>query len=148
MYTYIISILQNSSVQNMQFYSPSSHIWILHVYVMAVQSEILLYLHKIVFSHMDMFSAFLKGLYQGSGFCSPCLPRSWWTLTAPAALLITVNFNLSDTPSAQDNLSKLLTALSRLALLLVPTPFDLCTFLARVSALEVALGGECGEQLW
>ena len=36
----------------------------------------------------------------------------WVLLTAPAALLISVNFNLIDATSAQDNLSKLLTALS------------------------------------
>ena len=53
----------------------------------------------------------LKGLYHGCGFCSLRLPRYWWTLAALAALLIVVNFNLSNAPSAQDNLSKLLTAL-------------------------------------
>ena len=47
--------------------------------------------------------------------------------------------NLSDAPSAQDNLSKLLTALSTKR----RHPLDLCTFLARGSAL----GGEGGEQL-
>ena len=53
------------------------------------------------------------------------------------------SITLSDAPRAQDDLSKLLSALSAIA-----TPSDgtlqkLCTFLARVSAL----GGKRGKQL-
>ena len=59
--------------------------------------------------------------------------RSWVLHTALATLLVAVNFNLSDAPSAQDNLSKLLTA---------PTPLPkMCTNLKGVGA-EAALGGE------
>ena len=44
------------------------------------------------------------------------------------ALLIAVNFNFSDAPRAQDNLSKLLSALSAIAAPSAGTLQNLCTF--------------------
>ena len=55
------------------------------------------------------------------------------------ALLIAVNFNFSDAPRAQDNLSKLLSALSAIAALSAGTLQNLCTFLGRVPALGAAM---------
>ena len=52
------------------------------------------------------------------------------------------SITLNDAPRAQDNLSKLLTALSTIATPSDCTLQNLCTFLVRVSALEAALGGE------
>ena len=46
------------------------------------------------------------------GFAHPACQALGEHLAVSAALLIAVNFNLSDVPSAQDNLSKLLSALS------------------------------------
>ena len=97
----------------------NTHIWIYFAFQkMRLQSrnifKYLLQISKVdwpcnhpIFNEHD-----LKGLYHGSGFCPPHLPCSWWTLARPAALLIVVNFNHSDAPSAQDNLSKLLATLS------------------------------------
>ena len=53
---------------------------------------------------------------------------------------------LSDALRAQDNLSKLLAALSAIAAPSAGTLQKLCTFLVRVPALGVALYGERGEQ--
>ena len=55
------------------------------------------------------------------------------------ALLIAVNFNFSDAPRHQDNLSKLLSALSAIAAPSAGTLQNLCTFLGRVPALRAAM---------
>ena len=55
------------------------------------------------------------------------------------ALLIAVKLNFSDAPRAQDNLSKLLTALSAIAAPSAGTLQNLCTFLGRVPALGAAM---------
>ena len=47
--------------------------------------------------------------------------------------------NFSDAPRAQDNLSKLLTALSAIAAPTAGTLQNLCTFLVRVPALGAAM---------
>ena len=65
--------------------------------------------------------------------------RGKWTLPAFAALLIAVKLTLSDAPRAQDNLSKLLTALSAIAAPSAGTFQNLCTFLVRVPTLGVVM---------
>ena len=55
------------------------------------------------------------------------------------ALLIAVNFNFSDAPRAQDNLSKLLSALSAIPASSAGTLQILCTFLGRVPSLGAAM---------
>ena len=55
------------------------------------------------------------------------------------ALLIAVNFNFSDAPRAQDNLSKLLSALSAIAAPSAGTLQNLCTILGREPALGAAM---------
>ena len=56
-----------------------------------------------------------------------------------AALLIAVRLNFSDAPRDQDNLLKLLTALSAIAAPSAGTLQNLCTFLVRVPALGAAM---------
>ena len=58
---------------------------------------------------------------------------------AHRALDAPASFTLSDAPRAQDNLSKLLTALSAIAAPSAGTLQNLYTFLVRVSALGVAM---------
>ena len=55
------------------------------------------------------------------------------------ALLIAVRLNFSDAPSDQDDLLKLLSALSAVAAPSAGTLQNLCTFLGRVSALGAAM---------
>ena len=55
------------------------------------------------------------------------------------ALLIAVKLNFSDAPHTQDNLSKLLTALSAIAAPSAGTLQNVCTFLVRVPALGAAM---------
>ena len=54
-------------------------------------------------------------------------------------LLIAVKLNFSDVPRDQDNLLKLLSALSAIAALSAGTLQNLCTFLGRVPALGAAM---------
>ena len=56
-----------------------------------------------------------------------------------AALLIAVKLNFSDAPHAQDNLSKLLTALSAISAPSACTLQNLCTCLVRVPVLGAAM---------
>ena len=55
------------------------------------------------------------------------------------ALLIAVRLNFSDSPRDQDNLLKLLSALSAIAAPSAGTLQNLCTFLGRVPALGAAM---------
>ena len=55
------------------------------------------------------------------------------------ALLIAVKLNFSDAPRDQDNLLKLLSALSAIAAPSASTLQNLCTFLGRVPALGAAM---------
>ena len=55
------------------------------------------------------------------------------------ALLIAVKLNFSDSPRDQDNLLKLLSALSAIAAPSAGTLQNLCTFLGRVPALGAAM---------
>ena len=55
------------------------------------------------------------------------------------ALLIAVRLNFSDAPRDQDDLLKLLSALSAIAALSAGTLQNLCTFLGRVPALGAAM---------
>ena len=55
------------------------------------------------------------------------------------ALLIAVKLNFCDAPRDQDNLLKLLSALSAIAALSAGTLQNLCTFLGRVPALRAAM---------
>ena len=56
-----------------------------------------------------------------------------------AALLIAVRLNFSDAPRDQDNLLKLLSALSAIAAPSAGTLQNLCTFLGRVPALGAVM---------
>ena len=65
--------------------------------------------------------------------------RGKWKLPAFTALLIAVKLIFSDAPCPQDNLSKLLTALSATAAPSAGTLQNVCTFLVRVLALGAAM---------
>ena len=61
--------------------------------------------------------------------------------------LITVKLNFSDAPRNQDNLLKLLSALSAIATPSAGTLQNFCTFLVRVPALGVAMVESAASRL-
>ena len=64
---------------------------------------------------------------------------SVWRLFFLTALLIAVRLNFSDAPHDQDNLLKLLSALSVIAAPSAGTLQNMCTFLGRVPALGAVM---------
>ena len=92
----------------------------------------------------SLYKPHLKGQLQGHAAHQECGKRSKWTLPAFAALLTRGECTLSDAPHAQDNLLKLLTALSAIT----GTLKNLCTFLVRVPALGAAMVESAVNKVW